>query len=76
MLYSAAYLVSPRTAHRFVGYLEEEAIVSYTQYLQQIDAGKIENVSAPKMAVEYWRLPTDAKLRDVVLAVRADEGTF
>ena len=90
-LYSLAYFLSPRTAHRFVGYLEEEAIVSYTQYLEQIDAGtprsrrvcadltphagKIENVAAPQMAIEYWSLPADAKLRDVVLAVRADEGT-
>lgn len=73
-LYSLAYLLSPRTAHRFVGYLEEEAIVSYTQYLQQIDAGKIENVAAPQMAIDYWSLPADAKLRDVVLAVRADEA--
>ena len=34
------YLVSRRTAHRLVGYFEEEAVLSYTQYLEEIDAGR------------------------------------
>ena len=68
------YVLSARTAHRLVGYFEEQAVVSYTQYLEQIDAGKIENVPAPKIARDYWQLPADARLRDVVLAVRADEA--
>ena len=68
------YLVSPKTAHRVVGYLEEEAVVSYSQYLEEIDAGRHENVPAPEIARRYWKLPDDARLRDVVLAVRADEA--
>ena len=68
------YLFAPRTAHRIVGYLEEEAVISYTQYLNEIDAGKIENVPAPEIAIGYWNLPSDATLRDVVIAVRADEA--
>jgi len=68
------YLLSPRTAHRLVGYFEEQAVVSYSQYLQEIDAGRVENVPAPKLAREYWQLPEGARLRDVVLAVRADEA--
>lgn len=68
------YLVSPRTAHRVVGYLEEEAVVSYTQYLEEIDAGRHENVPAPEIAIRYWNLPAEARLREVVLAVRADEA--
>ena len=68
------YLFAPRTAHRIVGYLEEEAVVSYTQYLDEIDSGKIENVAAPQIAIDYWKLPSDATLRDVVIAVRADEA--
>ena len=68
------YLVSARTAHRLVGYFEEQAVVSYTQYLDEIDAGRVENVPAPKIARDYWRLAPDARLRDVVLAVRADEA--
>jgi len=73
-IYFFFYMFFPRTAHRFVGYLEEEAIVSYTQYLDMIDAGKIENGPAPRIAIDYWNLPPDAKLRDVVLVVRADEA--
>jgi ubiquinol oxidase len=68
------YLVSPRTAHRVVGYFEEEAVISYTHYLAEIDAGRAENVSAPAIAIRYWKLPADATLRDVVLVVRADEA--
>ncbi|MEM6906952.1 MAG: alternative oxidase, partial [Pseudomonadota bacterium] len=63
-----------RTAHRVVGYLEEEAVVSYTQYLAQIDKGETENVPAPQIAIDYWKLPPDARLREVVIAVRADEA--
>lgn len=68
------YLFAPRIAHRIVGYLEEEAVVSYTQYLAQIDAGLVENVPAPKIAIDYWNLASDARLREVVIAVRADEA--
>jgi len=68
------YIVSSRTAHRLVGYFEEQAVISYTQYLDQIDSGKVENVPAPQIALDYWRLPANARLRDVVIAVRADEA--
>lgn len=70
----ALYLVSPRTAHRIVGYFEEEAVLSYTLYLHEIDAGRAPNVPAPAIARHYWKLPADATLRDVVLVVRADEA--
>lgn len=70
----ALYLVSPATAHRVVGYFEEEAVISYSHYLAQIDAGHVENVPAPAIARHYWMLPDDATLRDVVLVVRADEA--
>ena len=68
------YLISPRTAHRVVGYFEEEAVVSYTHYLEEIDAGKHENVPAPQVAIDYWKLAPDARLRDVVLVIRNDEA--
>ncbi len=73
-LYFFLYLFFPKTAHRVVGYLEEEAVVSYTQYLAQIDDGHQDNVAAPKLAIDYWKLAPDARLRDVVIAVRADEA--
>lgn len=68
------YLVSRRTAHRLVGYFEEEAVLSYTHYLAQVDAGEVANVPAPDIARRYWQLPDDARLRDLLLVVRADEA--
>ncbi|MFN7169309.1 MAG: alternative oxidase [Pannonibacter sp.] len=68
------YLVSARTAHRVVGYFEEEAVISYTFYLKEIDEGRSPNVPAPPIAKHYWKLADDATLRDVVLLVRADEA--
>ncbi len=68
------YLLWPRVAHRFVGYLEEEAVVSYTEYLADIDAGRAENIPAPQIAIDYWKLPPDARLREVVIKVRLDEA--
>jgi len=72
--YFFLYLFAPRTAHRVVGYFEEEAVFSYTQYLEEIDAGRHENGPAPQIAIDYWGLPIDATLRDVVIVVRADEA--
>jgi ubiquinol oxidase len=68
------YLLSSRTAHRVVGYFEEEAVTSYTLYLQEIDEGRSPNVPAPAIARQYWKMPHDATLRDVVLRVREDEA--
>jgi len=72
-LFFALYLFAPKTAHRVVGYFEEEAVVSYTRYLEEIDAGRHPNLPAPEIARKYWNMPADATLRDVVIAVRADE---
>lgn len=72
-VYFVAYVFFPKTAHRMVGYFEEEAVISYTDYLAQVDANPELNVPAPKLAIEYWNLPIDARLRDVIIAVRADE---
>ena len=73
-LYFFLYLFTPKTAHRIVGYLEEEAVISYTHYLNEIDNGNLENIAAPEIAIDYWKLAADARLRDVVIAVRADEA--
>lgn len=70
----ALYLVSSKTAHRVVGYFEEEAVISYTLYLHDIDEGRSPNLPAPAIAKHYWKLADDATLRDVVLVVRADEA--
>jgi len=74
LFFFGLYLVSAKTAHRVVGYFEEEAVISYTHYLAEIDEGRSPNVPAPEIARRYWNLPADATLRDVVLVVRADEA--
>ena len=68
------YLTSPKTAHRVVGYLEEEAVHSYTEYLAGVDDGSCANVAAPRIAIDYWKLAANARLREVIVAVRADEA--
>jgi ubiquinol oxidase len=71
--YFILYVFFPTTAHRMIGYFEDQAVISYTQYLDEIDRGDIENIDAPQIAIDYYGLESDAKLRDVVIAVRADE---
>ena len=73
-LFFLLYLASPKAAHRVVGYFEEEAVYSYTEYLASIDDGSIANVAAPKIAIDYWKLAPDARLREVIVAIRADEA--
>jgi ubiquinol oxidase len=68
------YLISDRTAHRLVGYFEEEAVLSYTLYLEEIDSGRHANPPAPAVALRYWNLPEGTSLRDVILIIRADEA--
>ena len=54
-------------------FFEGEVVVSYTQYLQEIDNGGHENVPAPQIAIDYWNLEPDARHREVVQAIRDDE---
>jgi|GEM_PF-44902 len=72
-LYATIYLFSPRTGHRIVGYLEEEAVKSYTEFLHCIDTKILPNPEAPTIARRYFQLSPEARLRDVVIATRADE---
>ncbi|MEO9132160.1 MAG: alternative oxidase [Sphingomonas sp.] len=74
LAFFALYLISAKTAHRVVGYFEEEAVISYTLYLKELDEGRSPNCPAPAIARHYWRLPDSATLRGVVLVVRADEA--
>jgi ubiquinol oxidase len=74
VIYSIIYLVSQRTAHRIVGYFEEEAVFSYTDYLNELESGRIKDQPAPKIAIDYWNLPLHSTLKDVVRVVRDDEA--
>ena len=72
-VYFMIYIISDRTAHRIVGYFEEEAIHSYNKYLSMVEDGTHHDVKAPEIAIKYWDLSTDATLRDVIIATRNDE---
>lgn len=73
-----SYLISPRTCHRFVGYLEEEAVITYTHAIEELEKGKLpawEDLDAPNIAVNYWNMPEGhRKMIDLLLYVRADEA--
>jgi len=71
------YLVSPRFCHYFVGYLEEEAVKTYTKCLSDIDLGKLprwKTEKAPEIARNYWHLSETATIRDMIANYRADEA--
>lgn len=73
IVYFFVYLLSPRTAHRVVGYFEEEAVHSYEHYLRLVLDGVHENIPAPALAISYWNLSEDARLVDVIRATIRDE---
>jgi ubiquinol oxidase len=72
-LFFLLYIISPKTAHRIVGYFEEEAVISYTTFLEKIDKGEMANTSVPLWANDYWDIP-NGDLRDLVIAIRNDEA--
>ncbi|GAB9471153.1 hypothetical protein Gpo141_00008377 [Globisporangium polare] len=76
-MFFLTYLVSPRTCHRFVGYLEEEAVKTYTGLLKDIEDGHVDewkNTQAPLIARNYYKLPDDAQVVDMIKCIRADEA--
>ena len=73
IFYLFMYIFFTRTAHRMIGYFEDEAVSSYTEYLRMVESGKVEDSSAPRLAINYYNLGADAKLSDVIRCVRADE---
>ena len=74
VMYLIIYITSARTAHRIVGYFEEEAVISYTDYLSELESGKIKDQPAPEIAINYWNLPLHSTLKDVIRVIRDDEA--
>ncbi|WEX08560.1 alternative oxidase [Chelativorans sp. AA-79] len=68
------YLLSPRTAHRLAGYLSEAAVRGYSHCLERLERGEQEDVAAPASAIAYWNLDPQARLSDVIVAMREDEA--
>ena len=73
LFYFFIYVFFTRTAHRMIGYFEDEAVKSYTEYLEIVESGKVENIPAPALAIQYYKIGSDSKLSDLIRCVRADE---
>ncbi|KID99426.1 Alternative oxidase, partial [Metarhizium majus ARSEF 297] len=83
------YLLHPRIVHRFVGYLEEEAVHTYTRAIREIEDGHLPKwadarFQIPDIAVQgalfshivqYWNMPEGNRtMKDLILYIRADEA--
>ena len=73
LFYLFMYVFFTRTAHRMIGYFEDEAVKSYTEYLEMVESDEVENIPAPKLAISYYGIGSDSKLSDLIRCVRADE---
>ena len=71
--YLFMYIFLPKTSHRMIGYFEDEAVKSYTEYLDLVQNGKVINIRAPQIAIDYYNLKKNARLSDLIVSVRADE---
>ena len=71
--YLFMYIFFPKTSHRMIGYFEDEAVKSYTEYLDLVQNGRVMNIRAPQIAIDYYNLKKDARLSDLIVSVRADE---
>ena len=73
IFYFIIYIISYRLAHKMIAYFEEEAVRSYTDYLALVESGQVENVPAPQLAIDYYKMKKTARLSDLIKCVRADE---
>lgn len=73
-------MISPKICHRFVGYLEEEAVHTYTRAIHELDQGYLKNWTDPRfqvpdIAITYWKMPEGHRtMKDLILYIRADEA--
>ncbi len=73
LFYLFLYIIDPRCAHLMISLFEEEAVVSYTEYLTLVESGAIANIDAPDLAKRYYNMGSKARLSDLIRHVRADE---
>jgi len=75
-----SYLISPKITHRFVGYIEEEAVHTYTRCIHEIEEGKLTkwanpDFQIPELAITYWNMPEGKRtMKDLIYYIRADEA--
>lgn len=93
-LFFLAYVINPRICHRFTAVLEEEAVITYTRAIEEIQNGYVPgwlvfliflinhqtliiikrvDKDIPSIAKGYWQLGDNAKMIDLIKAIRADE---
>jgi len=78
-VFASLYVLSPRLAHRTVGYIEEMAVMTYCNVIElmQTEGTQLNRewsgMSAPQIAKTYWRLGDDADMLDVIKQIAADE---
>jgi hypothetical protein len=74
------YVIKPQLLHRFVGYLEETAVHTYTNIVTMTNTPGTKlhtawsDTPAPPAAIGYWQLPADAKWVDCLKRMLADES--
>lgn len=74
------YLIRPQLLHRFVGYLEETAVHTYTNIVTMTETpgtklhSAWKDTPAPEVAINYWNLPADAMWVDCLKRMLADES--
>jgi len=74
------YMLNPKAAHRFVGYLEQTACETYHNIITHIETPGTKlnaawaDTPAPEIAKGYWHLPEDAKWVDALRCIYADES--
>jgi len=80
-VFSLAYLISPKFCHRMVGYIEEEAVSTYTKIVESLknapadsELGIWRDEPAPNLAIAYWKLGPKGTILDMFEVVRADEA--
>jgi ubiquinol oxidase len=72
--YFLLHLLSPRTAHRMAAYMSEQAVEGYSRYLERVTSGVQANTEAPAFAIDYWHLSPNARISDMLMAMREDEA--
>lgn len=76
---AAIYVVKPGAVHRFVGYLEETACLTYANIIHQVETPGTplheawSQLPAPDIAKRYWKLSPDAMWVDALKCMFADE---
>ena len=74
------YALHPGSMHRFVGYLEETAVETYTNLVDKTTTpgtklhDQWQGLAAPGIAKAYWKLDRDAKWVDCLQHMLADES--